>query len=67
MAKKARKKPRKKPARKTGNAWYGVVIDGKRTPFYLTSLRDAKSEAASLRKQGYKVAVYNQDTNRIVK
>jgi len=66
MAKKKAKRPRRKPAGKAGT-WFGVVIDGKRTPFYLTSIRDAKTEAAALRKQGYKVAVYNQDTNRIVR
>jgi hypothetical protein len=63
------KKPsKKKPAqKKSGQAWYGIVIDGKRVPFSLPSVTDARATAAGLKDQGYKVAIYDMETGRIVK
>ena len=66
-AKTTSKKRVAKSAKKPAPSWFGLVIDGKRTPYGLPSLEDAQLEAAALGKQGYKVAIYDQDTGRIVK
>jgi hypothetical protein len=55
------------PAKPSAPAWYGIVIDGKRVPYTLPSVADAEAAAAGLREQGHKVAIYDQDTNQVVK
>ena len=72
IAKKIARKPAAKRAKKARRStlpasWFGLVIDGKRVPYSLASVEDARIEAAALEDQGYKVAIYDQDSGKIVK
>ncbi|MGH6968046.1 MAG: hypothetical protein ACREEL_09350 [Stellaceae bacterium] len=72
MARKAAKKSAKQREKqlrrkRSKEAWFGLVIDGNRTPFSLPSVEEAAAAAAGLREQGHAVAIYDQDTNRIVR
>jgi hypothetical protein len=64
---KAKKRTKKPVKKKSAPTWYGIVIDGKRVPFSLPSMTDARATAAGLKDQGYKVAIYDMETGRIVK
>jgi len=64
---KTKKRPKAPAKKKSAQPWYGIVIDGKRVPFNLPSMTDARATAAGLKDQGYKVAIYDMDTGRIVK
>lgn len=46
---------------------YGLVIDGDRTPISVPTVEDAEAAAEGLKNQGHTVAIYNEDTNEIVK
>lgn len=46
---------------------YGIIIDGKRTSYTLPSVAAAEAVAVGLREHGHKVAIYDQETNQIVK
>src|SRR5487761_1557461 len=59
--------PAAQPAKSSAPAWYGIVIDGKRVPYTLPSVAEAEAAAIGLREQGHKVAIYDQDTNQVVK
>jgi hypothetical protein len=57
----------KPPVPPPAATWFGISIDGKRVPYTLPSVEDAATVAKGLREQGHKVAIYDQQTNRIVK
>lgn len=67
VAKAAAPAPAAQPAKSSAPAWYGIVIDGKRVPYTLPSVAEAEAAAIGLREQGHKVAIYDQDTNQVVK
>lgn len=71
MPKKAAKKSAgKRAGKRAGKSDYvafGLIINGSRTPLGVPSMRDAQAAASGLVGQGCKVAIYNQDTNKIVK
>jgi hypothetical protein len=67
MPKKSAKKSAGKRAKESGNVWYGLIINRSRTPLSVPTIEDAQAAAAGLIEQGCKVAIYNQDTNKIVK
>jgi len=66
-AAKRKKRPAKRKKKAPADVWFGLVINGKRTPFSLPTIEDAVAIGAGLRDQGYKIAIYNQDTDRIVR
>ncbi len=67
MSGKPARKSARKRARKPAYVAFGLVINGVRTPLGVPSMRDARAAASGLVEQGCKVAIYNQDTNKIVK
>jgi len=67
MPKKSARKSAGKRARKSAYVAFGLVINGSRTPLGVPSMKDARAAAAGLVEQGCKVAIYNQDTDKIVK
>jgi hypothetical protein len=67
MPKKFAKKSARKRAKKSEYLGFGLVINGSRTPLSIPSMEDAQAAASGLVEQGCKVAIYNQDTNKIVK
>lgn len=72
---KSRRKATERTARKgartstkrAAEAWFGIIIDGRRIPYTLPSLEDAAATALGLRERGHTVAIYDQETDKIVK
>jgi hypothetical protein len=46
---------------------FGIIIDGKRTAHTVPSIEDAEDMARHLCEPGHQMAIYDQDTNKIVK
>ena len=67
MPKKSARKSAGKRARKPAYVAFGLIINGSRTPLGVPTMSDARAAAAGLVEQGCKVAIYNQDTGKIVK
>jgi hypothetical protein len=67
MPKKTAKKVAAKRAGKSDYVGFGLVINGSRTPLRVPTMEGAEAAAVGLVEQGCKVAIYDQDTDKIVK
>jgi len=65
--KSARKSAGKRAGKPSAYVAFGLIINGSKTPLGVPSMKDARAAAAGLIEQGCKVAIYNQDTDKIVK
>lgn len=61
------KKGARTPTKRAAEAWFGIIIDGRRIPYTLPSVEDAEATALGLRERGHSVAIYDQETDKVVK
>jgi len=66
-AKKSAQKSAPKKATPPANIWYGLIVNGSRIPMNLPSIKDAEAPVSGLKQQGCELAVYDQDSGKIVK